>query len=883
MANVYMVGCQLAFPRLKTNHLKIIAEDVEICLKKTLQVINLDIFLSAAKVTKYADILSMLKVFVTIDIINEGQILEEFSQHQLQEIDESFRFYVNRTVVKWRDHLMVNWIEIVPIPSSEFMTKIDLTLLSCVRSKSALRKSKIKQLAEDRYHEYKSSINMLTGESYETNPNYETYLGLNESRSPWYTFYALNWIAQLQLFHQYERSNVILVSGATGVGKSSQVPKLIQHANAMSSDSDIHQVKKIIKYLHSTSGTSNRKLTVFLSEPRIKPSVDTAKGLRSSMNFGVKDYSVIRLYTGGKEEVDEKWDISLSIFTDKKLYEKIKNDLQFDIQKGYVGDDLALSKNRYDVIVDESHEHNPNMDMIISFAKYGYQNKIGRWLVGETNNKLIIMTATMDDDKPKIKQYFDLKEVNLICNDMHIEDPQNTQRFDIMEYFDTKVYDTPKSLYEATYEKIIQITSKDLSEHGYDGGNILVFIPTTKEIDKMINKILNNNTTLLPLPLHSQNPEEFTNYIVRNKSLDLKLLDTMLRKKNVSYNYCQKLDARSIKWNIIVATNIAEASITINNLLVVIETGVENRVSYNLALSSNVTNLEKISDSSRIQRRGRVGRIQDGIVWYMYPLKHIRGSPIIPKITFSNPIEVFFDVMTNFDLTIPEIIHNSTNFFFIHPGHESIKQTIMIALKSGMLDPDFKLSTFYNSMNANKIQLTFENKKQIMSIQDNLLLLCGVKLNVIFEVASLITYLNDMKSKPKDILKLFKHSKSEFMALLQSNLLISPKAQYFEMEYRKYKNLTKDLSFTEKESVDSIYSRIIMCFRVAYPNKCYYYENNQLYNVMTKRRVFHEKHHKIKITSIGLLSKLEQIPSRFFSWSNKIYDKTLEFNLINIY
>jgi hypothetical protein len=84
---------------------------------------------------------------------------------------------------------------------------------------------------------------------------------------------------------------------------------------------------------------------------------------------------------------------------------------------------------------------------------------------------------------------------------------------------------------------------------------------------------------------------------------------------------------------VIVATNVAEASVTIPNLSFVIDNGYakENRYDY----KTNKVDLvpEKISESSRIQRKGRVGRIADGSVYYMYPKNARRYIKTKYKIT----------------------------------------------------------------------------------------------------------------------------------------------------------------------------------------------------------------------------------------------------------
>ena len=69
---------------------------------------------------------------------------------------------------------------------------------------------------------------------------------------------------------------------------------------------------------------------------------------------------------------------------------------------------------------------------------------------------------------------------------------------------------------------------------------------------------------------------------------------------------------------IIIATNVAEASITISGLKYVIDNGYAKVNKFDEIKNKTNLLIEKISEASRIQRRGRVGRIASGTVYYLY-------------------------------------------------------------------------------------------------------------------------------------------------------------------------------------------------------------------------------------------------------------------------
>ena len=80
---------------------------------------------------------------------------------------------------------------------------------------------------------------------------------------------------------------------------------------------------------------------------------------------------------------------------------------------------------------------------------------------------------------------------------------------------------------------------------------------------------------------------------------------------------------------IIIATNVAEASVTIPRLAYVVDNGYSKVNLYDIEHSISKLVVQKISESSRIQRKGRVGRIGDGTVYYMY--KKYSRKDIKPK------------------------------------------------------------------------------------------------------------------------------------------------------------------------------------------------------------------------------------------------------------
>ena len=65
---------------------------------------------------------------------------------------------------------------------------------------------------------------------------------------------------------------------------------------------------------------------------------------------------------------------------------------------------------------------------------------------------------------------------------------------------------------------------------------------------------------------------------------------------------------------VVLATNIAESSLTIEGTRIVIDAGLERRSSFDPALGMNRLDTVRISKASADQRRGRAGRLDTGCV-----------------------------------------------------------------------------------------------------------------------------------------------------------------------------------------------------------------------------------------------------------------------------
>ena len=489
----------------------------------------------------------------------------------------------------------------------------------------------------------------------------------------WITFYAMNWISQINFFHHYIFHQIIFVTGATGQGKSTQVPKLLLY------------VSKMYDY--------NSKPNIICTQPRIQPTVDNATRIAEELGFPLEqitnksnykiktdNYYVQYKYDGGEHSKRKTNHPVLKIVTDGTLLETIipnpvmkyiKNTEEYDKEnKKTIKKDKFINENIYDIIiVDEAHEHNINMDIILTLSKQTcyLNNQI----------KLIIVSATMDDDEPIYRRYYKsindklvypiksmIKEpffmdeilLNPIYMDRryHISPPGETTQYKVTEIYLDKniekdtIEEISKESQKIGYKKVIEICNKTVS------GEILFFCNGRNEILEAV-EYLNNFMPPgnIALPFFSEMNQMYKDIITKINS---KIYNIKNKRENIHEEWGAKYiedDTVSdglYKRAIIIATNIAEASVTIPGLMYIIDNGYSKVNIYNPILNINKLKVVEISEASRIQRKGRVGRVSDGTIYYMYKKDARKNNKPQYKITQQDITDFLLKLTTDFNL-----------------------------------------------------------------------------------------------------------------------------------------------------------------------------------------------------------------------------------------
>lgn len=465
--------------------------------------------------------------------------------------------------------------------------------------KLSIPKELLKQtyfITGDRYYEI---INKQRVDKYYTDKIYDGKMcpdmfefAINQSR-PWYNSYILNWATQIGFYLHYINNRVMFVTGATGIGKSTQIPKLLLYS------------LKMIDYKDDGS--------IVCSEPKQQPTRQTAERISDELGVPIKkDFRYIQYKFRGEEKYSEIVRYNhIKFVTDGILEKEVHNPyMKWKVENKYT------NANIYDIIiVDESHEHNKNMDITLTLLQHS--------LFYNNNLRLIIMSATMDYDEKIYRRFFrDINDNKKFPLNNEIQS-YNIDRINVDRRFNITTFDN-KDPFKITEN---YVPNKDLDKIILDIikkdaiNDILLFEPGHNDIIKTVKKI-NKNVNIpfktIALPFHSKMTTEQKEIISKINELKKKLNISKNEDFELSEQPCVTYEVNKYEQVIIVATNIAEAAITIPSLKYVIDIGKSKVLFYNPYSGKSILQLTDISETSRIQRRGRVGRTTDGYVYYLY-------------------------------------------------------------------------------------------------------------------------------------------------------------------------------------------------------------------------------------------------------------------------
>lgn len=355
-----------------------------------------------------------------------------------------------------------------------------------------------------------------------------------------------------------QANRVVILKGETGCGKTTRVPQFI--------------LEEAITNGHGAD------CNIAVAQPRRLTAVETAKyvamergeNIGKSVGYSVKMATVLPSVVGG----------SITFMTGLKLALKF-------------GTNSSLEGVSH-VILDEVHMRDIGTDLLMYLLKQNMQIN--------GNLRLIIMSATVNTNV--FQSYFDcFGNVPVIeipgrtfpvkmhfLNDLpsHLVPKQNSKR-----KMQEEDYDEHEE--KVTAEVDLHLTRNVVSwinEEKPDGG-ILVFVSGWKDMAEL-QKLLWEEKNLLIIPVHS---------MFRDCSAAFRPAPHGMRK-------------------VILATNIAETSLTFPDIVYVVDCGIHKKPQRKFlspgGWSTSELSLDLVTKANVLQRKGRAGRVQPGESFHLF-------------------------------------------------------------------------------------------------------------------------------------------------------------------------------------------------------------------------------------------------------------------------
>ncbi|MCD9483298.1 DEAD/DEAH box helicase [Photobacterium phosphoreum] len=224
-------------------------------------------------------------------------------------------------------------------------------------------------------------------------------------------------------------------------------------------------------------------------------------------------------------------------------------------------DQLALFDT---VIIDEFHERRWDTDLLLALLKQ------------RQSHRLVATSATMDSQR--LVEYLEAAHLHATGRNFMVD----------VSHHATDTQTMPSD------DRLDQRIVKLVSQHYADHQDVLVFLPGRKEITAATQAL--------------------SRYFADGIAADE--IDVIPLHASVTDNERQRALTASSKQRIILATNVAETSLTIPGVTLIIDSGLERRT--HQRNGRTVLSLHAISKASAEQRKGRAGRVKDGVCLRLY-------------------------------------------------------------------------------------------------------------------------------------------------------------------------------------------------------------------------------------------------------------------------
>ena len=369
---------------------------------------------------------------------------------------------------------------------------------------------------------------------------------------------------------------VVIICGETGSGKTTQIPKICLELG--------RGVSGLIGHTQPRRIAARSVATRIAQE--LKSPLGEVVGYKVRFNDKLTESTYIKLMTDGILLAETQGDKFL---------------------------------NAYDtIIIDEAHERSLNIDFLLGYLK--------QLLPKRPDLKIIVTSATIDAERfsnhflgapiievsgrtyPVEIRYRPLGKAGFRAQTTA---EANNAQFDLED--DTIFGIARKAKTEARWleeddeeeaiEEAILDAADDLLRQG--DGDILVFLPGEREI--------------------RDTAEHLRKY--QGRSTKLKHIEVLPLFARLSIEDQQKIFKSHSTRRIVLATNVAETSLTVPGIKYVIDAGLARMNRYSTRAKVEQLQIEKISQAAAKQRAGRCGRVSNGICVRLYSEQDFDGRP----------------------------------------------------------------------------------------------------------------------------------------------------------------------------------------------------------------------------------------------------------------
>ena len=299
------------------------------------------------------------------------------------------------------------------------------------------------------------------------------------------------------------------------------------------------------------------------------------------------------------------------------------------------------------IIIDEAHERSLNIDFLLGYLK--------KLLKVRSDLKLIITSATINTKR--FSEHFDNAPIIEVSGRTY---PVEVVYRPLGETEDSDTDDEVETDEKDLRNGILNAIRFLFKEYGRE--DILVFLPGEREImdiAKFLSKAHLPNTEILPLYARLATSDQ------------------------------NKIFAPHSTVRVVLATNVAETSLTVPGIKYVIDPGTARISRYSPRTKVQSLPIEKISKASADQRKGRCGRVSEGVCVRLYSKEDfdLRQDFTDPEILRTNLASVILQMVSL-------RLGNITVFPFIDPpSGKQITDGIRLLEEVGAINESRGLST----------------------------------------------------------------------------------------------------------------------------------------------------------------------------------------------